>query len=225
MEKTTITIEIKQEVSLLLLWLAGGIIFVSIAFFIPAQTTDLWPQFYAAGIAATVYVIVLLLYAVRKPVSMKARVIATACFLLTLGAIIFSSIQMDKQSHWQADKILQIRGTIGRGVMMNKMPPPLFKTLKAFHEQGSIKKETIGQIFQRLNDNASAGSNITKPIYEGDSLKVFIKTLEPDRVELVSQETYVKGKNPQFDNYNGQKGMIQEKCILTARGITYESEN
>jgi len=225
MEKTTITIEIKQEVSIIFIYLVGGIILVSSAFFIPAHSTELWPQFYAAGIAAIIYLIALLLYAVRKPVSIKACIVAIACFLITLSALIFSSIQMDKQSHWQADKLMQIRGTIGRGVMMNKMPPPLFKTLKVFHEQGSIKKETISQIFQRLNNNASVGSNISKPIYEGDSLKLFIKELEPDRVELVSQETYVKGRNPQFDNYNGQKGMIQEKCILTARGIKYESEN
>ena len=225
MEKLTITIEIKQEVSILFLYLAGGIILVSIAFFISAPSTELWSQFYAGGIAAILYLTAILIYALRKPVSIKARIIVIACFLITLGAIIFSSIQMDMQSHWQSDKMLQIRGTIGRGVMMYKMPPPLFKTLKVFHEQGSIKKETLAQIFQRLNDHASVGSNINKPMYDGDTLKVFIKTLVPDRVELVSQETFVKGRNPQFNNYNGQKGMIQEKCILTARGIKYESEN
>jgi hypothetical protein len=225
MEKSTITIEIKQEVSILLLWIVGGIIFVSIAFFIPSSSTELWPQFYTAGVAAIVYLIALLIYAVRKPVSIKARVIAIVCFGFTLGGITFSSIQMDSNAHWQINKIMQIRGIIGRGTMTYMMPQPLFKTLKVFHEQRSIKKETIAQIFQRLNDNVSVGSNIYKPEYEGDILKIFVKALEPDRVELVSQETFVKGRNPQFNNYNGQKGMIQEKCVLTARGITYESEN
>jgi hypothetical protein len=225
MEKTTITIEIKQEVSIILVWLVSGIVFVSVAFFIPSKSTELWPQFYAGGIAAIIYLIALLLYAVRKPVSIKARIIATACSIITLGALIFSSIQMDNQSHWQADKLMQIRGIIGRGTMTCMIPQPLFKTLKVFHEQGLIKKETIAQIFQRLNDNASVGSNIHKPENEGDILKIFVQSLEPDRVVLVSQETFVKGRNPEFNNYNGQKGMIQERCILTAMGIKYESEN
>jgi hypothetical protein len=225
MEKSTITIEIKQEVSILLLWIVGGIIFVSIAFLIPPSSMELWPQFYAAGVAAIVYLIALLSYAVRKPVSIKARIIAIACFVIALGALTFSSIQQDKQSHWQTDKLMQARSVIGRGIMLVKIPSPLLGTLQAFHQQGSTKKENLAQVFQRLNDNVSVGSNIYKPEYEGDVFKIFVQSLEPDRVELVSQETYVKGRNSQFKNYNGQKGMIQEKCILTAKGIKYESEN
>jgi hypothetical protein len=44
-------------------------------------------------------------------------------------------------------------------------------------------------------------------------------------IELLSQETYVKGRDPQFKNHNGQVGMIQEKIILTEKGITYVPEN
>ena len=225
MEKSTITIEIKQEISILLLWLVSGIIFVSAAFFIPPSSTELWQQFYAVSIAAIIYLIALLIYAVRKPVSIKTRIIIVGCFVIVLGAFVFSSIQSDSLAHRQMENLMQARGIIGRGIMTYKMPQPLFKTLKVFHEQGSIKKETIAQIFRRLNGNASVGSNINKPENERDSLKVIIQTLEPDKVILVSQETYVKGINPQFKNYNGQEGMIQEKCTLTAKGIKYESEN
>jgi uncharacterized membrane protein YvlD (DUF360 family) len=225
MEKSTVTIEIKQEVSILLLWIVGGIIIVTIAFFIPPSSTELWPQFYAGGIAAIIYIIALLIYAVRKPVSIKARIITVGCFVIVLGALVFSSIQSDSHAHRQIEHLMQERGFIGRGIMTYKIPQPLFKTLKVFHEQGSIKKETIAQIFQRLNNNASVGSNINKPEYEGDSLKIFVQALERDTIILVSQETFVKGKNLQFKNYNGQEGMIQEKCTLTIKGLVYESEN
>ena len=147
MEKSTITIEIKQEVSILLLWIVGGIIFVSIAFLIPPSSMELWPQFYAAGVAAIVYLIALLSYAVRKPVSIKARIIAIACFVIALGALTFSSIQQDKQSHWQTDKLMQARSVIGRGIMLVKIPSPLLGTLQAFHQQGSTKKENLAQVF------------------------------------------------------------------------------
>jgi hypothetical protein len=226
MERTTITIEIKQEVSIFLVWLVSGIVFVSVAFFIPSPSMELWPQFYAAGIAAIMYLIALLIYAVRKPVSMKARVIAIACFVIILGTIISLSIIADVRTQRQAQFMIKSWSMNERHKMINIMTQSFLKTLQVFHQQGSVKKETLAQVFQKLNDNASVGSNINKkPDYKGDSLKTYIQVLKPDRVELVSQEVYYKGRNQQFINYNGQKGMIQERCILTARGITYESEN
>lgn len=156
---------------------------------------------------------------------MLARAAATASVIFTMGCLLFSTLQMDSNAHWQVKKMLDIRATGGRGHMRTTMPPPLLKTLQAFHQQGSLKKETLAQVFHRLNDHAAVGSNIHKPYYDQDSLKTYIQALEPDKIILVSQEVYVRGKNPRFKNYNGQEGMIQEKCILTSKGITYESEN
>jgi hypothetical protein len=225
MEKMTITIEIKQEVSILLLWLAGGIVAVTIAFFIPAQTTELWPQFYTAGGAALVYLIALLLYSVRKPVSMTARILTLACSVITLGAIVFSSIRMDSTSHVQMNTLANMKTTHVREIMFYKLPRPLLATLRAYYQQEPGKKETLSQVFQRQNGSVPVGSNINKPLSEGDTLKIIVETVEPDRLVLVTQETSVKGRDPEFLNYNGQKGMIQEKCTLTTKGVKYESEN
>ena len=114
---------------------------------------------------------------------------------------------------------------IERGVMRHYTPSPLLKTLQAFHQQGAAKKENLQQLFQRLNDHATVRSNIHTPVYDRDSLKIFVQTLKPDTIILVSQEVQGRGKNPRFKNYNGLEGMIQEKCILTSKGIVYESEN
>jgi hypothetical protein len=69
------------------------------------------------------------------------------------------------------------------------------------------------------------GANIRKSEWKGDERQVIVTKLEPAVIELLSQETYVKGRDPQFKNHNGQVGMIQEKFILTEKGITYVSEN
>jgi hypothetical protein len=157
---------------------------------------------------------------------MKASVIAMAFFIMVLGSIISISIMSDVRTQRQAQYMSTSWSILERYKMINIMTKPFLKTLQIFHQQVPEKKESLAQIFQRLNDNASEGSNINKkPDFKGDSLKTYILVLHPDRVELVSQEVFYKGRNPQFNNYNGQKGMIQERCILTARGITYESEN
>ncbi len=224
-EKTSITIEIKKEVSIIFLWLAGGISFVTIAFFLPPQTNELWPQFYSAGIAAIIYLIALLVYVLRKPISAKARIITAICSFLVLGSAVFASIEADMQSHWQQNKLLEIRGLIGREIMASQMPKQLLETLKIYYQQKQKESESLAQIFRRTNAGATVGSNIYTPAYPGDSLKIIVQTLEPERVVLVSQETFIQGRDSLFGNYNGQKGMIQEKCTLTKLGVKYESEN
>ena len=69
------------------------------------------------------------------------------------------------------------------------------------------------------------GTNVHKPEWGGDQWQVIVTKLEPAIIELLSQETYVQGRDPQFKNHNGQVGMIQEKVILTEKGIAYASEN
>ncbi|MBM4029273.1 MAG: hypothetical protein FJ280_28335 [Planctomycetes bacterium] len=132
---------------------------------------------------------------------------------------------MEDQTHWNAAKLMEIRERMGRGIMFHEMPAPLLKTLQAYHQQGAAKKKTLEDVFRGFYRGATVGSNIYKPQWEGDRLTIIVETLEPDRIALVSQETYVKGRDPNFRNLDGRIGMVQEKFILTGRGITHVSEN
>lgn len=225
MEKGTVTIEIKQEVSITLLWIVAGVVVVSLAFLLTPQSTELWPSINAAGIAAGLYGIALLTFVLRKPLGTKLRLWISIAALASMGLMAFTWVRAQEQTHWQAETLMPIRGIIGRGVMRYDMSTALLKTLDEFYKQGPTKKETLAAIFSRLQNGAMAGSDIHKSSWPGDSLKVIVKTLEPGRIELVSQETYVKGRDPQFMNHNGQIGMIQETFILTEKGISHVSEN
>jgi hypothetical protein len=225
MEKDTITIEIKQEVSITLVWIVAGVIVVSLAFLLTPRSTELWPALNVAGIVAAVYLITLLFYVLKKPLSMKLRASVGIVAAVVIGCSAFTWTRMEDQTHWQAAKVMEIRGRIGRGIMLYEMPSPLLKTLEAYHQQGPKKKKTLGDVFRGFYSGAAVGSNIYKPQWEGDRLTIIVETLEPDRIALVSQETYVKGRDPSFRNLDGRIGMVQEKFILTERGITHVSEN
>jgi hypothetical protein len=225
MEKDTVIIEIKQEVSITLLWVVGGVTIVSLVFLLTPPSTELWPSLNAAGIAGAVYLVAMLTYALRKPLEKGVRIWIgiVAIVVLALGA--FTWERMQDQTKWQAETMMRIRGVIGRGVMRYDMSGATLKTLDGFYQQRGAKKESLADIFCRLNTGAAVGMNIHKPEWEGDQWQVIVVKLEPRIIELVSQETYVKGRNPQFKNHNGQLGMIQEKFTLTEKGITYVSEN
>lgn len=225
MEKKTVTIEIKQEVSITLLWIVVGVIVVSIVFLMTPGSTELWPATNAASIAAVVYIIALLIYALRKPLSMKFRFWIGLSAALVLGLGTFSWVTNEEQVHWQAETLMRIRGVIGRGVMRFEMIPELLVTLKEFHHPSANKNESLADVFSKLHRGVIVGSNIHQPRWEGDPMKVIVARLEPGQIELLSQETFVNGRDPQFRNHNGQSGMVQEKFILTEKGITHVSEN
>jgi len=225
MEKNTVTVEIKQEVSVTLLWIVGGVILVSLVFLLVPPAPDLWPSLNAAGIAGGIYLIAMLTYALRKPVETRLRIWIGIAAVVVLAAGAFTWVQMQNQTEWQAETLMKIRGLIGRGVMRYDMSEAALKTLEEFYREGGAKKESLADIFCRQNGGAAVGVNIHKPEWEGDQRQVIVAKLEPATIELISQETYVKGRNPQFKNRGGQLGMIQEKFILTEKGITHVSEN
>lgn len=225
MEKETVTIEIKQEVSITLLWIVIGVIVVSLVFLLTPSSPDLWPSLNAAGTAGTVYLFAMIAYALRKPVKTVLRVWVgiAAIVVLALGA--FTWMRMQDQVEWQAETLVKIRGVIGRGVMRYDMSGASLKTLDEFYQQRGSRKESLADIFRKQCPGAAVGVNIHKPEWESDLRQVIVAKLEATSIELVSQETYVKGRDAQFKNYNGQLGMIQEKYIVTEKGITHVSEN
>jgi hypothetical protein len=225
MEKNTVTIEIKQEVSVTLLWIVGGVIIVSLAFLLTPPSTELWPSLNAAGIAGGWYLVAMITYALRKPLETRIRIWIGIAVILFLAVGAFTWVRAQEQGEWQAETLMKIRGLIGRGVMRYDMSGSALITLDKFYQQGRSKKESLSDIFLKQHTGAAAGKNIHKPEWEGDQRQVVVAKLEPAAIELVAQETYVNGRDPQFRNYNGQFGMIQEKFILTEKGITHVSEN
>jgi len=225
MERTSVTIEIKQEVSVTLLWIVAGVVVVSAAFLLAPRSAELWTAINYGGVAAVLYLTALLIYALRKPLVAKHRLWMGVCAFIVIGLTSFTWMRMESQVHWQAETLMHIRGVIGRGVMRYEMSSVMLKTLDEFYKDGFHTKESLANVFRRQNPGVVVGTNIRKPNWDGDALQVIVTRLEPDLIEIVSQETYVPGRDPQFKNRNGRLGMIQEKLVLTNRGMTHVIEN
>jgi hypothetical protein len=225
MEKTTVTIEIKQEVSIALLWIAAGVVVVSLAFLLAPRSTELWPALDAAGVAVAVYLIALLAYVLRKPLSTWLRILVGGIALVVLGCTAFTWLSMEDQTLRQGEQVMRFRKLAGRVRMYYEVPQPLLKTLEAYYQKGGAKNESLADMFRKLHPGVAVGSSIHKPMWEGDPLRVMVEALDPDRIVLVSEETYVVGRDPNFRNYDGKTGIVQEKFILTEKGITHVSEN
>ena len=211
---------------MIIVWLLAGIAAVSVAFFIPSQSSELWPAINVAAIPVVVYLLALAFYTLRSPITRKGRIIGWIAVVLVGGATSVSWTTMDALSHYQHDKLLQIHSVIVRGILLAYAPKAELKALEAYHNQGSKKKESLSQVFQRLNGGAKTGTNIHKPEYEGDTtLSIVVQSLSDNEVVLVGSHSFGRGRKADFRNVNGGVGLIQERFTLTEKGVTYESEN
>lgn len=225
MEKNTIVIEIKRETAVMFVWLVVGVTLVTLGFLFGSKEKDLWPSLNTAGVLAGLYLVALIGYTVRKPLPVKSRIRMGIFSALMLVAIASTWSGQYKQTHWQRETLLNIREEIGRGVLAYETPDLLLKTLDGYYQQGGKKGESLGEVFQRLNPRAAVGANIQKQDIGTRDQKILVQSITDREIILIGQETIAKGKNPQFKNYDGSMGMMQEKFILTEKGIVHESQN
>jgi len=206
------------------LWLIFGFILVSVAFFIPGNQAEVWPNLNYGGIAALLYLLALVGYTMRKPFGRKAQIAVWAATLVTLGALGTHWTGMDSMSHWQQKTLISISELIGRGIIVAEVPENLLTVLDKYHHPKG-KKATLQQVFLIEYPGAQIGDNIHKPSHDRDSLRVYVASLSDTLIALTAQMLYIKGRDPTFKNFNGRAGMIQERYTMTVKGMRHESEN
>ena len=209
----------------MVVWLLLGSIAVSIAFFIPSNSSEVWPGLNLAGVVTAIYLLALLLFALRKPISTKKRVVSWVLAVVVIISIVVSWIGMERASKWQRENLLTIHSLIIRGIAYSEVPDTLLDILAQYHNQGRGQHLSIGGIFRKNCPDATVGYNIHKPESDWDSLKVFVTALSDTELVMTAHHPYSRGRDPSFVSYTGRTGSVQERFILTEKGVRHESDN
>ena len=210
---------------MVLIWLLVGIVAVSLAFFLPGQSIDPWVSLRPGEIVSAVFLVALVAYTTRKPFPAKQRIFSWVLVVVLLGGSLVLSNNLRETTTWQKDKLIEILGVIHRGIFLAEMPGPLLESLDKYYKQPERGRKPIGEVFREIKPSVKVGDNIRPQDLDQDSLKIFVASITPDEVVLVGQPSWGKGRDPDFDNYDGRKGLVQERATLTVKGVTYESEN
>lgn len=216
------------------LWMAGGIILVVLAYFIPAQEGSIWPSVIAGGIASLVYLIVLYFYGMKKIDSCGTRKLVTTVLVLLVIFSIASASFSYVGTKRQTALLPEIRNTIEMGIAENYVKKHLLATMRAFYTGDRFDENAdLDTIFRTKYDSLITEENLL--LYNGQDtykdkeedlpIKIFVKNIDPESVILVAESGYMKGENPEFENYSGATGYFQTKGILTKEGIRYERAN
>ena len=111
---------------MMVVWLAAGIIGVSLAFLLPSHALNPWDPLNAAGLAALAYLASLMAVTTRRPFPRRAKGLAWTVFLVVGTAIAFSWTGLERQVHFLT------RGTQSEqaDLLLNEEVHQLLDTLK-----------------------------------------------------------------------------------------------
>lgn len=225
MEHETITIELKKETAIMLIWLASGVFLVVVAFFLPGNSPDLWEPLAASGVMGIAYIATLVIYCTRPPVSARRRWTTIGITILTLLAAGMGWVGQKEQSQWERETILSIREMIGRGVLFHYVTVIFKEPYDAFHSQKGPVKQSLGQMFRSRYPGVVAGQNMHKPEWKADSSQIILGEVSEHGIGLVVVDPISRGRDPMFRNIGGRTGKLQERYTLTEGGLIHESEN
>jgi hypothetical protein len=207
----------------ILWWILAGVLFVSVAFIIGAMS-GLVTAVRVGGIAAAVYLIALTVFVVRKPLRWRTRIGAYLVVGLSLGTIAFSWYQTQHTVAQRTAIQLEETAERTRGAAIGHMSRLFQRTLEEYYQGNARLKETLSDVFFRQYP-AFKDSDPDRPFNIGGSnIRRFLVSDAPDSLVLVVQAA-VKGRSPDFRNRDGTMGCVQEKMILTTKGMIHVSEN
>ncbi len=217
------------EAPMVALWLIVGCVLVSVAYFLPGHSPDLWPNFNAAGIAVLVYLLALLIAFVRRrDLTARRRTIVGILAVLAIGGGIFAWTHMQSQTEWQRNQLGKIGSVIGRGIYLSYLSDSLLAVLDDYHHQAGTKKMTLGQIYKKHYPPGTVGDGWSSMAPTGrpnPPIDVFLDAISDTQVVVIARHPWWRGKESSFANYKGPIGTIQVRCTLTEKGLQYDTEN
>ncbi|MCK9425297.1 MAG: hypothetical protein M0Q21_04560 [Ignavibacteriaceae bacterium] len=204
-------------------WLIGGIVITTLTFFLSIDNINLWKSLNASAIVALAYCIVLIIFNI-KLFPLKRKIVLIAVFVIGVFFVFKSWSLAYEQSTWQKETLLRIRGSISRGVLNVSLNNAMLHVLSNYHSQADKNKKSLKEIYNELIKTDS-GFIETLKLSQEDSPLIYNKVLSDTELVFIGQEIFVKGRNPDFANASGKKGMVQVRATLTSKGVKYESEN
>jgi uncharacterized membrane-anchored protein YhcB (DUF1043 family) len=205
----------------MLWWLLSGIVLVSAAFIIRSGS-GLWSAIDSAGLVAGVYIVAMTLYVARKPLRWQARLWVYAVVCLSVGVIAFSWYQNETSTRLQEDLRRRQYAVQARGAAVGTMTSRFHRVLEEYYQRGARSKETLSEVFFRQNQSLKDGKKELLNFMERWNLSV--ESQAADSIVVVAHSA-VKGDSADFRNIDGTTGAMQERVILTKKGIVHVSEN
>lgn len=150
--------------------------------------------------------------------------------IAVLVVISLTAAAMDyTASREQQNRLNEIRETIEEGITYSRINEPFNEVLNTYYDGNQVpESRELHTIFLSKYDSLVTGEReflFGAPREEDPSMQLTFDKLQADSIVIVGVSSVVKGKDTNFTNYNGNKGQMQVRAVLTPKGVTYEREN
>ncbi len=190
-----------------------------------SYTGDTWAATNAAGIASMIYLLIFLYRVARPPLSAKWRWWTLGIGLVTIAGTTFFWAGMYSTTTWQAETLHTIHKVIFHGVSMDLLRTKGLKILSTYATQKEPKKLSVGEVFRKETALANPDSSIIE-IAGDNGYRLFAEAVTDTHLVIVCQSILrIDGEDKAFMNFDGRKGMTQDRVIVTKRGVAYEIQN
>jgi len=220
---------------MILVWFLVGVVASGVAFFLPGYGPDLWPNITWACATGAVYTLALIIYAMRPPVPIRARLIAYGAYLFTLFVVFRTWTAMYDVSHYRRHALNEIHSVICRDVSFSTVEQGLLAILDDYYRQGGRKDSTLLQIFLREYPPGATGAGLYEAmakkfnVYPGPSATDFntayVASISDSEIAIVGEHSFSKGRDLTFKNYDNLTGVLQTRMTLTPKGVSLKDEN
>lgn len=218
--------------------LVGAVFTASLGFFIPLYFQMIW-----LGLFITLFVGAIFL---GRMVSLSKdnfesitsyRVIYGFVFLI----ILFNTIAFAHDygiRDFQSEILMDIRKTIDQGIAKAEVEEELIYVLGQYHQQG---KESIIETYRELNPGrlgedgvfisdfdkeVARKQELDKEFSDDDNTNYYYEIDEnSDELKVIVVTDVSHGDDPEYENYDGQKGRFEMMFTLSDDGVEYEVRN
>ncbi len=196
------------------------------AFSLALLFQNLWTGFFAAFIAATVWLWLLDMRRVSRLQDPGKRKIVRAMFVFLVSALLGVSVMDYKRSVNHKAQLTDIRTTIIHSVSRIEIENSLQLALRHFYSLPSEEQTSIADAFRDLfSDRLNEDGSWIPDIPDDGDMQFRYAIVSPDSIVLTVSTNFTRGKDPQFINTNQQTGLYQAKAVLTKRGVQHVREN
>jgi len=184
----------------------------------------------AAGAVALIYLVVLVTTATKPPFPKKFRVWIMAVAFVSIACVATSWLTQFYQSHWQRTMLLTIRNTISHNWMADTLTTRSLQTLEAYHNRPQSSKESLADVFHRLNPGSSPGTTVMDTFFSDEGRKIVealthVESAADSEVVLLGRDELSPKQDSIFAVLGMKVGKPVARLRLTARGVKYEFEN
>ena len=207
-----------------IVWIIIGLIMAAVPFWLFSVPMDPWSGVNAGAVGAGLFAVIVVVAILRHPVfSRKARIYTALIFILFATAISVAWKTSYDQSHYQRQRLGEIRTVIGEGILESYSCQAALKTLRTYYMQKPGKRTPIGTLFLQVNNDCIKDGLMVDadPRFH----ITYLTDRTPTGITLLSVDSVARGRDEKFKNANGQIGRLQMRVSLTEKGVRHERDN